>query len=96
MDESLLMHKLQAFHRLSDEVADFFFLESVVFLQHSIDVTFGCVLSDDVEIVFFLEKTVEINDILMLQAIVDSNLLCYLVFDLFLSDNLLADDLQGA
>ena len=53
-------------------------------------------LSHDVEVILICEVSVEIDDVLMFESVVDADLLGYLVLDVFFTYHLFVDDFQGA
>ncbi len=84
MDISQSVHKLQAVYGLLEDWADFLFHQPRLFFYESIDMATSGVLSEDIEVLFIMEVAVEADDVDVLESIMNSDFLGYLMFYLFL------------
>jgi hypothetical protein len=90
------MHELQPLSSLLDYWRNFLLSESKLLLEQRIDLSSSCILGQDIKILFTIEKSIETDNILMLEGIVDAELFSNLMLNLLLPNHCLLDDLHGA
>lgn len=87
MDEPFPVDCLQPAGRLSGVLADFLLFKSVVLANFAVEVASGGKLAYDIKVIFVCEVSVEIDDVLTPETIVNSYLFGYLIFDLLFPDH---------
>lgn len=91
MNESSAVNGLQPFCCLPGILPNLVFFQPMMLPDLAVEMTISSKLTDDIEILLIREETIEIDDILIPQTIMNPNLLGNLMLDFFLSDDCFAD-----
>lgn len=90
------MHELQSLSSLFDYWRDLLLTQSKLLLEQRVDLSSSGILGQDIKILLTIEKSIEADNILMLESIVDAELFSNLMLNLLLPNHRLLDDLHGA
>lgn len=81
---------------LLDDVAGGFLRKATLFLEHSVELSAGAQLQQQVYILLVVEEAEQLDDVRMVQARLDLKFAGELVYNVFLLHHFFRNDLQGA
>ncbi len=96
MNKPLAVNIPNSLHCLSDVLLHIWFLQTMMLLQLTIEMALSRIFRHEVERFLVVEETVEIDNILMFQTVVNANLFGHLVLYLFFPDDCFGDYFEGA